>query len=104
MSAGIKSLDFAVIIPLGITMLATLLLLSRAMKTAFDKIHSIASHSVMGFVLATTMMLLTVTEDGSRSIIDTFSGWNIAIYLFCIIGGAVASYFFSVLCNKMKPE
>ena len=104
MSAGIKSLDFAVIIPLGITMLATLLLLSRAMKTAFEKIHSIASHSVMGFVLATTMMLLTVTEDGSRSIIDTFSGWNVAIYLVCIIGGAVASYFFSVLCNKIKPE
>lgn len=104
MSAGIKSLDFAVIIPLGITMLATLLLLSRAMKLAFEKIHSIASHSVMGFVLATTMMLLTVTEDGSKSIIDTFSGINILIYLACIIGGAVASYFFSVLCDKMKPE
>ena len=104
MSAGIKSLDFEVIIPLGITMLATLLLLSRAMKTAFEKIHSIASHSVMGFVLATTVMLFTVTEDGSQSIIETFSGVNIAIYLACIIGGAVASYFFSMLCSKMKPD
>jgi putative membrane protein len=104
MSAGIKSLDFAVILPLGITMLATLLLLSRAMKAAFEKIHSIASHSVMGFVLATTMMLFTVTEDGSASIIETFSGVNIAIYLSCIIGGAVASFFFSMLCKKMKPE
>jgi putative membrane protein len=104
MSAGIKSLDFAVILPLGITMLATLLLLSRAMKAAFEKIHSIASHSVMGFVLATTMMLFTVTEDGSASIIETFSGVNIAIYLGCIIGGAVASFFFSMLCKKMKPE
>lgn len=104
MSAGIKSLDFEVIIPLGITMLATLLLLSRAMKTAFEKIHSIASHSVMGFVLATTVMLFTVTEDGSQSIIETFSGVNIAIYLACIIGGAVASFFFSMLCSKMKPD
>lgn len=104
MSAGIKSLDFAVIIPLGITMLATLLLLSRAMKAAFEKIHSIASHSVMGFVLATTLMLFTVTEDGSQSIIETFSGANIAIYLGCIIGGAVASFFFSILCNKIKPK
>ena len=104
MSAGIKSLDFEVIIPLGITMLATLLLLSRAMKTAFEKIHSIASHSVMGFVLATTVMLFTVTEDGSQSILETFSGVNIAIYLACIIGGAVASFFFSMLCSKMKPD
>ena len=104
MSAGIKSLDFAVIIPLGITMLATLLLLSKAMKAAFEKIHSIASHSIMGFVLATTMMLFTVTEDGSQSILETFSGANIAIYLICIIGGAVASFFFSMLCSKIKPD
>ena len=104
MSAGIKSLDLAVIIPLGITMLATLLLLSRAMKKAFEKIHSIASHSVMGFVLATTMMLFTVTEEGSESIISSFSGANIAIYIVCILGGAVASFFFSLLCNKIKPE
>ena len=104
MSAGIKSLDFAVIIPLGIAMLATLLLLSRAMKTAFEKIHSIASHSVMGFVLATTLMLFTVTEGESASIIDSFSGVNIPIFIVCIVGGAVASYFFSVVCNKMKPD
>ena len=104
MSAGIKSLDFAVIIPLGIAMLATLLLLSRAMKTAFEKIHSIASHSVMGFVLATTLMLFTVTEGESASIIDSFLGVNIPIFIACIVGGAVASYFFSVVCNKMKPD
>lgn len=104
MSAGIKTLDFAVIIPLGITMLATLLLLSRAMKAAFEKIHSIASHSVMGFVLATTAMLITVTEDGSQSVIEAFSGANIPIFIACVVGGAVASFFFSVLCNKIKPE
>lgn len=104
MSAGIKSLDLAVIIPLGITMLATLLLLSRVMKAAFEKIHSIASHSVMGFVLATTVMLFTVSEGESASIIESFSGANIPIFIACIVGGAVASFFFSMLCNKMKPE
>lgn len=104
MSAGIKSLDPWVIIPLGITMLATLLLLSRAMKAAFEKIHSIASHSVMGFVLATTLMLFTVTEGESASIIESFSGVNIPIFIGCIIVGAVASFFFSRVCNKMKPD
>ncbi len=104
MSAGIKSLDLWVIIPLGITMLATLLLLSRVMKKAFEKIHSIASHSVMGFVLATTMMLLTVTEEGGPSILGTFSGINILVYLGCIAGGAVASFLFSMICKRIKPE
>ena len=104
MSAGIKSLDFAVVIPLGIAMLATLLLLAKAMKAAFEKIYSIASHSVMGFVLATTAMLITVTEDGSASIIESFSGVNIPIFIGCIIGGAGASFLFSLLCNKIKPD
>jgi uncharacterized membrane protein len=79
-----------------------MLALSRVMKLVFEKIHSIASHSVMGFVLATTIMLFSVTENESPSIIETFSGVNIAIYLACIIGGAVASFFFSVACNKIK--
>ena len=102
MSAGIKSLDLKVVVPLGLTMLATLLLLSRAMKAAFEKIHSIASHSVMGFVLATTLMLFTVTNEGSPSIISTFRGVNIAIYICCIVGGAVASFLLSKLFDKLR--
>ena len=102
MSAGIKSLDLKVVVPLGITMLATLLLLSRAMKVAFEKIHSIASHSVMGFVLATTLMLFTVTDEGSPSIISTFCGVNIAIYIGCLIGGLAASFLLSKLFEKLR--
>ena len=102
MSAGIKSLDFSVLIPLGIAMLVTMLALSKVMKLVFEKIHSIASHSVMGFVLATTVMLFSVSESGSPSIIETFSGVNIVIYLACILGGAVASFFFSKACNNIK--
>ena len=102
MSAGIKTLDFSVVIPLGIALLATMLALSRVMKMVFEKIHSIASHSVMGFVLATTVMLFSVSEGGAPSIIETFSGVNIAIYLACIVGGAVASFFFSKACDKIK--
>ena len=102
MSAGIKSLDLKVVVPLGLTMLATLLLLSRAMKAAFEKIHSIASHSVMGFVLATTLMLFTVTDEGSPSIISTFRGVNIAIYIGCIVGGVAASFLLSKLFEKLR--
>ena len=95
MSEGISTLDFGVIIPLGLAMLATLLLFSRLMKLVFDKFYSIVSHCVLGFVVATTLMILPsfATE------------WhNILIYIGCIVAGGVASFFFSKLCNKIKPE
>jgi putative membrane protein len=42
MSAGISTLDFSVLIPLGCAMLATLLLFSRLMKLVFEKAFAIA--------------------------------------------------------------
>lgn len=93
MSAGISTLDFGVLIPLGCAMLATLLLFSKLMKFVFDKFYSVVSHCVLGFVIATTLM-----------IVPSFAveWYNILIYIFCIICGAIASFFFSKACNKIK--
>ena len=95
MSEGISTFDFSVLIPLGCAMLATLLLFSRLMKFIFSKFYSIISHCVLGFVIATTLMIL-----------PSFNTvwYNILIYVGCIITGGVASFFFSKLCNKIKPE
>jgi putative membrane protein len=95
MSHGISHLDFSVLIPLGCAMLATLLLLSKLMKLVFDKYHSLASHAVMGFVLATTLMILPS--------FNTSVG-NILIYLGCIACGAVASFCFNILCEKIRSK
>lgn len=99
MAAGIKSLDLFVLVPLGITMLATLLLLSRVMKTLFNKYHSIASHAVMGFVLATTLMLLILPDSG---IVSSLNLPNAFIYTGCALGGSVASFLFSMLSAKLR--
>lgn len=93
MSHGISHLDFGVLLPLGVAMLATLLLFSKIMKLLFEKYHSIASHAVMGFVLATTLMILPPFNTGVG---------NVAIYVVCILCGAVASFGFNALCNKIK--
>ena len=93
MAEGISTLDLGVIIPLGLTMLATLLLLSRVMKTLFQKHYSVASHCVLGFVTATTLMILPS--------FNTSAG-NVAVYFFCIAAGGVASFFFTKFCNKIK--
>ncbi len=93
MSEGISHLDFGVLIPLGIAMLATLLLFSKVMKFVFDRYHSVVSHCVLGFVVATTLMILPSFKT---------SFVNILIYIGCIIAGGVASFFFSKACNKIK--
>lgn len=95
MSAGISTFDFSVLLPLGVAMLATLLLLSRIMKLVFDKFYAIVSHCVLGFVTATTLMILPSFNVPVNDII---------IYILCIVCGGVASFFFSALCNKIKPE
>lgn len=95
MSQGISTLDLGVLVPLGIAMLATLLLFSRLMRFVFDKFYSVVSHCVIGFVVATTLMILPSFR---------VEWYNILIYLGCIIAGGVASFFFSKLCNKIKPE
>ncbi len=93
MSEGISTLDLGVLLPLGAAMLVTLLLLSRVMKKVFEKIHSIASHCVLGFVTATTLMILPSFN---------VSLGSIAVYVLCIAAGGVASFFFTRLCNKIK--
>ena len=102
MSEGISKFDFSVIIPLGIALLATFLLLSKVMKLVIDKFHSVVSHCVLGFVLATTLMISTASENGSPTILETFSGANIPIYIVCIVAGAAASFLLTLLFAKIR--
>lgn len=92
MLAGIAGFDFAVLIPMGIGMAACVLLLSRAVNWAYQKSYALISHTVMGIIIATAVMILPAWE-------ATVSG--IAAYLVCIVGGAAASYGFTALCEKI---
>ena len=99
MSEGISRLDLSVVLPLGASMLATLLLLSHVMRKVFERFHSIASHCIMGFVLATTLMILT-----KDCIVDSLSLPNALIYLLCIVCGGGVGFSFTLLCAKLKPK
>ena len=94
MSEGISRLDLGIIIPLGITIVATFLLLSKVMKLIFNKFYTVVSHCVLGFVMATTIMILPFHEFTSVK--------NIIIFAISIAGGAVASFFFTKLCDRIK--
>jgi len=95
MSEGISRLDLGVLIPLGVAMLATLLLFSQLMKLVFEKFNSIASHCVLGFVVATTLMILPSFKT---------SLLNIIVYIVCVICGFVASFLLSKLFDKIRTS
>lgn len=99
MSQGISRLQLSVILPLGATMLITLLLLSRVMRTVFDRYHAIASHAILGFVLATTLMMLL-----KDCILSTLTPVNALIYLACIVCGAGAGFGFTRLCDGLRRK
>ncbi len=103
MMEGIKSLDFAVILPMGLTLVAALLLLSQLMKRALDKLYSIVLHGVLGTVLATSIMILPFFD---MTLMADFKPtfWSILLVIVAILGGAVASFFLTRLCGKIRRE
>ncbi len=91
----IKGLDIGMLLPFGISVLAVFLLLSKVMTFIFDKFHSVMSHCIIGFVAATTLLILPRTD------------WtlpNILIRLACIFVGGVASFFFTKFSDNVKDK
>ena len=58
MMAGIASLDFSVIIPIGIGGVLTIFLFSRLMAFILDKAYGSLFHGIIGFVAASTLLIL----------------------------------------------
>ena len=92
---GISKLNFGVIIPLVLAALACILLLSKGINKLFDKHHGIASHVIVGIVIATTLMILP-------SFNTTFI--NILFYLLSIGLGGIVSFFFTRICKNLKKK
>ena len=64
MSAGIAVLDFNVLIPFAIGIIATVLLLARFVDRLFEKHYGIAFFCVIGFVIASTIPIIPVKFTG----------------------------------------
>ncbi len=91
----IKALDLGAAIPFALSVLAMFLLFSKVMKWIFDKFHSAMSHSIIGFVLASTVMILPTFNTSCQ---------NILIYIVAMLGGAVASFFFGKFSDKIREN
>jgi len=95
MLEGISTFDFGVLIPMGIGMLACVLLLSKVVGLAFKKRFSLISHGVLGIVAATAVMILPFGT-------GTADDWIMNVLF--IAGGAVVSYFLGLICGDLKKK
>ncbi len=93
--AGIGHLDMEVLIPGGIGGLATLILLSRAVNTLFDRHYSVAFHAIVGIVIAATVMIIPFS-----AIAESVTAC--AINLFCLTIGVAASLWLDKFNRKYE--
>lgn len=91
LTAGIGNLDFSVLIPFGIGVGATVLLLARVIKALFDRHYAITSRIILGFVIASSLKILP------KSFVSIT---EFAISFLCFAAGFAVSY----IMDKMKKE
>jgi len=58
MTRGIANFDMSVIIPIAVGGLFTLVIFSRMMAFVFDKAYGLLFHAIIGFVLASTILII----------------------------------------------
>ena len=96
MTTGIKTLDFAVIIPIGIGAAVCVLLLSRLMDYIFHKAYSGLFHCILGVVFSSTLMIVPRGY-------NYLSAGALLCLLLCAAGVALG-YWMGTLEERYKPE
>lgn len=95
MLGGISTLDFRVIAPMALGMIACVLLFSKGVGLAYKRFYAVVSHALIGIVLGSTLMILPPLGDTAAAV---------ALSVLCIAGGAAFSFFFTWLCNRIKAK
>lgn len=93
MLVGISRFSVSVILPLALGALLCLILVSRAVNAMYEKWHSQVSHTIIGVVLASMVMVIPAESLASPA--------SVAIGVLSVASGAAASFFIGKLCNKL---
>lgn len=82
LTEGIRTLDFSIIIPVGIGAVATVLLFSRLMRNIMDRAYATVFHFILGVVVASTAIIAPAAE-----LYTGFTIWNyIAVFIIFVLG------------------
>lgn len=80
MAAGIGSLDMAVLIPLGIGFVLTVLSLARVMNRLLANHYAIVAKIILGFVIASIIMILPTSFAGVTDIFISFLAFVVGFW------------------------
>lgn len=93
MNVGIGSLDFSVIIPLLLGVAVSVSVFARFVNMLFKKHYTIISRIILGFVTASTLMILP----------NSFASFTIAIVSFvCFVAGFVLTRIMDIIGKKQE--
>jgi len=95
MTSGIASLNFAVIIPLIIGLMITVLSFARIVSLLFEKHYALVSRIILGIVIASSLKIVPINFES----ISTF-----IISLICFGTGFVIARYMDMLSNKQKSK
>ena len=95
MLVGMAMLDFSVLIPLGIGACLIVFTLSRAVNRFFEKHYALASHIILGIVIATTVMIVPTEFSGTSGLL---------ICLACTAGGVLAAAGINRLFSRIAEQ
>ncbi len=100
--AALGDLNFAVIIPAGLGVLVTVILLSKAVNRLFERHYSVAFHAIIGIVIAATIMIIPAEEAIQASF--TASVGSAIVNIICIVAGIVAALALDKFNSKFEKE
>lgn len=95
MLQGISTLDFGVLLPMGLGMAGCVLLLSKLVGRAYDNHYASVSHGVLGIVAATAVMIYPF---------QPVSLPQLGLHLLLILFGICLSLFFTRMCDNLKAK
>ena len=95
MNAGIGAIDFSVILPLVLGVAISVLLFARIVNMLFKKHYTVISRVILGFVTASTLMILPTSFTSVTKLI---------ISLACFAAGFALTRIIDVIGSKQKAE
>ncbi|MBQ4546339.1 MAG: DUF368 domain-containing protein, partial [Oscillospiraceae bacterium] len=95
MTAGIAALDFAVILPLLLGLLITVISLARFVNSLFEKHYAVVSRFILGFVIASSLKIVPTSFEGVGSLVFSLACFG--------VGFAVARYM-DIARNKQQEN
>jgi len=95
MTAGIANFDMGVILPFILGIGVTVLLLARLVNRLFEKHYNLAFHSIIGFVIASTLPTIPKSYGGIGEIL---------LCILCAIGGFFGAYYLDKWSSKLAAE